>query len=140
MLRRSTSSVDTPYMIGYIVGCVKAICMERLMTRTFIQTYEFSHKWDDLGFTDEDLRRLEWEILQNPKIGAVIPGTGKLRKMRFAFSGQGKRGSSRVCYVDFVIAETVYLITIYVKNEKENLTKAECAQIKKMIDALEKNL
>ena len=58
------------------------------MTRTFIQTNEFSRNWDDLGFNDDDLRRLEWEILQNPKAGAVIPGTGKLRKLRFAFQGK----------------------------------------------------
>ena len=110
------------------------------MTRTFIQTNEFSHNWDDLGFNDDDLRRLEWEILHNPKIGPVVPGTGKLRKMRFAFPGQGKRGSSRVCYVDYVVAETVYLITIYAKNKKDTLSKAECNEIKAMIDALESSL
>ena len=110
------------------------------MTRTFIQTNEFSRNWDDLGLNDDYLRRLEWEILQNPKAGAVIPGTGKLRKLRFAFQGRGKSGSSRVCYVDFVLAETVYLITVYAKNEKDNLSKAECNQIKAMIDLLEESL
>ena len=110
------------------------------MTKTFIQTNEFSRNWDDLGLNDDDLRRLEWEILQNPKASAVIPGTGKLRKLRFAFQGRGKSGSSRVCYVDFVMAETIYLITVYAKNEKDNLSKAECNQIKAMIDLLEKSL
>ena len=109
------------------------------MTRTFIQTSEFSHNWDDLGFNDDDLRRLEWEILQNPKIGPVIPGTGKLRKMRFAFQGHGKRGSARVCYVDYVVAETVYLITVYGKSEKDNLSKAERNDIKVLIEELEKS-
>ena len=110
------------------------------MTRTFIQTSEFTHNWDDLGLNDEDLRRLEWEILQNPKVGPVIPGTGKLRKMRFAFQGKGKRGSARVCYVDYVVAETVYLITVYAKSDKDTLSKAECNQIKIMIDKLEESL
>ena len=36
------------------------------MTRTFIQTREFSLRWDDLGFTDEDLRKLELDIMQHP--------------------------------------------------------------------------
>lgn len=54
------------------------------MTRTFILTFEFEKRWKQLEFADEDLRRLELEILRDPKTGAVIRGTGKLRKMRFA--------------------------------------------------------
>ena len=110
------------------------------MTRTFIQTIEFSKNWERLGLTDNDMRRLELEILRNPQAGSVIKGTGKLRKLRFAFENEGKSGSTRVCYVDFVVKETVYLITIYPKKEKDNLTKAECNSIKKMIDILEKSL
>lgn len=110
------------------------------MTRTFIQTSEFVRNWSRLGLNDDDLRRLEMEILLNPKLGAVIPGTGRLRKMRFAFEGEGKSGSTRVCYVDFVLKETVYLITVYQKKEKDNLSKAECNEIKKMIKILEQTL
>ena len=110
------------------------------MTRSFIQTNEFIKQWEKLGLTDDDLRRLELEILQNPQVGAVVRGTGGLRKLRFSFSNQGKRSSSRVCYVDYVIYETVYLITVYSKNEKDNLSDAECNDIKKIIGALEKQL
>lgn len=110
------------------------------MTRIFIQTDEFVKNWERLGLTDDDMRRLELEILKNPKIGSVIRGTGGLRKLRFSFENKGKSGSTRICYVDFLLLETVYLITIYPKNEKDNLTKAECNNIKKMIDALEKTL
>ena len=110
------------------------------MTRTFIQTDEFIKNWERLGLTDDDLRRLELEIMKNPQVGPVIQGTGKLRKMRFAFENKGKSGSSRVCYVDFLIHETVYLITVYPKNEKDNLSKAERNAIKKFIDILEKRL
>ena len=110
------------------------------MTRTFIQTDEFIKNWERLGLTDYDLRRLELEIMKNPQVGPVIQGTGKLRKMRFAFENKGKSGSSRVCYVDFLIHETVYLITVYSKNEKDNLSKAERNEIKKFIDILEKRL
>ena len=89
---------------------------------------------------DDDLRRLELEIMKNPKIGPVMKGTGKLRKMRFAYNNTGKSGSTRVCYVDFVVHETVYLITVFPKNEKENLSKEERNNIKKLIDCLENNL
>ena len=110
------------------------------MTRTFIQTSEFVKNWERLGFTDNELRRLEWQILKDPKVGPVIRGTGKLRKMRFAFDNEGKSGSTRVCYVDFESKRTVYLITVYPKNEKDNLSKEECSNIKKLIGVLEKSL
>lgn len=110
------------------------------MTRTFIQTTEFVQNWERLGLFDQDLRRLELEILKNPKAAKVIRGTGKLRKLRFAFRNKGKSGSLRVCYVDFEAKETVYLITAYPKSEKDNLSKAECSNIKKLIAVLEENL
>ena len=69
-----------------------------------------------------------------------MQGTGGLRKLRFAFPGQGKSGSSRVLYVDFVIAEKIYLIFAYPKSEKDNLSKEERNNIKKLIERLEKTL
>lgn len=60
--------------------------------------------------------------------------------MRFAFPGKGKSGSSRVLYVDFVVAETIYLIFAYPKNEKDNLTAEERNNIKKLIERLEQCL
>jgi len=110
------------------------------MTRTFIQTEEFIKNWAHLGLDDDDLRKLELEIMKNPHVGDVIPGTGRLRKMRFPCRNMGKSGSVRVCYVDFVILDTIYLITAYSKNEKDNLSKAQCNEIRKMIDLLEKSL
>lgn len=110
------------------------------MTREFIQTKEFSKNGDRLGFVDDDLRRLELEIMKNPKAGTVIKGTGKLRKIRFPFEEKGKRGSVRVCYVDFEVCEIIYLITVYPKSEKENLTQIERNNMKKMIELLELTL
>lgn len=109
------------------------------MTRTFIQTHEFSRNWDNLGLDDEDLRLLELEIMKHPEKYPVIQGTGGLRKARIAIENKGKSGGARVCYVDFVFVETVYLITVYPKNEKDNLTKDERNEIKKVIEALKKS-
>ena len=110
------------------------------MTRTFIQTQEFLKAWEHLGFDDDDLRRLEFSIMTDPEAGSVMRGTGGLRKIRFARENAGKSGGARICYVDFVMKETVYLITAYSKNEKENLTRSQCNDIKKMIEKLEKYL
>ncbi|MCD8068651.1 MAG: type II toxin-antitoxin system RelE/ParE family toxin [Lachnospiraceae bacterium] len=110
------------------------------MTRTFIQTTEFSRNWDRLGLRDTDLRRLELQLLNNPDQFPVMKGTGGLRKMRFSLEHKGKSGGIRVCYVDFVIEEVIYLITVYPKNEKDNLSQAERNEIRKVIEAIRVSL
>lgn len=100
----------------------------------------FEKQWKDMGLNDSDLQCLQEQLLENPQIGKVIKKTGKLRKMRFALPGRGKSGSSRVLYVDFVLAETIYLIFAYSKNEKDTLTDEECNSIKKLIDRIEESL
>ena len=110
------------------------------MKRKFVMMPVFDKQWCEMGLDDNDLQSLQAELLKNPQVGNVIKGTGKLRKMRFAFQNRGKSGSSRVLYVDFVVAETIYLIFAYPKNEKDNLSQAERNNIKKLIGMLEQTL
>jgi hypothetical protein len=94
---------------------------------TFIQPASFAADWRRLGLTDEDLRALEAEIMARPDAGAVMRGTGGLRKMRFAppSLNTGKSGATRVCYVAFAGPAEVYLLAVFPKSEKANLTPAE---------------
>lgn len=110
------------------------------MTRLFIMLPEFEKQWKKMGLNDVDLKRLQYELLNNPKIGDVMQGTGGLRKIRFAFENHGKSGSARVVYVDFAIYEKIFLITAYSKNEKDNLSPAERNAVKKLIEHLENSL
>ena len=110
------------------------------MTRTFVELPIFRARWKEMGLNDEDLKRLQEELLSDPKVGAVMRGTGGVRKMRFAFEQRGKSGSVRVIYVDFEIYEKIFLITAYPKNEKDNLSDSERSEIKQMIQALENQL
>lgn len=110
------------------------------MTREFVELLIFQKKWKSLGLTDKDLKRLEEELVADPKTGDVMQGTGGVRKMRFAFEHRGKSGSIRVIYVDFEVYEKIYLITAYPKNEKDNLTKDERSEIKQLIKILESQL
>lgn len=110
------------------------------MERTFIHMPEFDRQWAEMGLNDDDLSRLQDELKRNPSVGVVMRGTGGLRKLRFAFQGKGKSGSSRVCYVDFVVFETIYLITAYPKSEKDNLSMAERNGIKQVVERLGKSL
>jgi hypothetical protein len=106
----------------------------------FFSTAVFDKQWQRMGLDDEDLRRLENEILSNPKIGAVIRGAGGLRKMRFAFEGKGKSGSARTLYVDFVAFERIYLIYAYPKGQQDNISPEEREQFKKIIEKAKKEL
>ena len=93
-----------------------------------------------MGLNDDDLARLQRELLEDPKVGPVIQGTGGVRKMRFAFEDRGKSGSARVIYVDFEVYDKIYLITAYPKNEKDNLTKEERNELRQLMDILKKQL
>ncbi len=112
------------------------------MKRTFIQTREFSARWDDLGFDDDDLRLLEVYIMSDPDRFPVMKGTGGLRKARISYGDKntGKSGGARVCFVDFAYEETTYLITVYGKNEKDNLSNSERNSIKQLLGLLKKTL
>ena len=110
------------------------------MTREFIMLPEFDKKWKQLDLTDSDLKRLQAELLTDPRIGSVMQGTGGVRKMRFAFEHKGKSGSARVIYIDFAFYEKIYLLTAYPKSEKDNLTKEERNAIKQLVERLEKSL
>jgi hypothetical protein len=106
------------------------------MTREFIMLPEFEKQWQNMNLNDSDLKRVQEELILNPQKGAVIKGTGGLRKLRVAFEKRGKSKSLRLIYVDFVVFEKIYFITAYAKNVKDNLNKEEQNVIKKMVEAL----
>lgn len=111
-----------------------------MIGRMFYSTSEFDKQWERMGLGDEDLRRLENEIANNPKVGTAIRGTGSLRKMRFAYKGRGKSGSARVLYVDFVVYERVYLIYAYPKNQQDNISSEERKELRKIIEQAKEEL
>ncbi len=100
----------------------------------------FRSRWKDLGLTDNDLLRLQNDLLNDPKVGAVMAGTGGIRKMRFAFEDRGKSGSARIIYIDFEVHEKIFLITAYTKSEKDNLTKEERNELHQLVEILKSQL
>lgn len=60
------------------------------MTRTFVELPMFQKKWKSMGLDDKDLKRLQEELISDPKVGAAMQGTGGIRKMRFAFENGAK--------------------------------------------------
>jgi len=73
-------------------------------------------------------------IAAHPTAGDLIVGTGGARKIRWSSSQhQGKRGGARVIYYYYDRSIPVFLFTAYGKNEKANLTQAECGALKVII-------
>lgn len=106
--------------------------------REFVQTHEFSKQWDDLGLSDTELRALESLLILNPESGDLIPKSGGARKLRIqVVPSKGKRSGGRVVYVDYLDLEKLYMLSVYSKAEKSNLSPSEVSQIKDTIKSIE---
>ena len=108
------------------------------MIRTFIEVPLFTKRWNEIGLGDKELQVLQILLLKDPEFGAVIEGTGGIRKIRFPYKNKGKRGSIRVCYIDFAEYEVTYLITVYAKSKQDNLSVEEKKILKKLVKTLKK--
>jgi hypothetical protein len=102
----------------------------------FIETEEFLKCWKKLGLDEEDLRELQGFLLEHPEAGDMIQGTGGVRKLRWARPGGGKSGGVRTIYVDFADKFTIWLITVFGKNEKADLGPEERKEIKSFVRRL----
>lgn len=93
----------------------------------FILLDVFDEEWSANQLDDHALNVLQLNIKANPVRYPVIPGTQGLRKIRLADPGsnRGKSGSYRVGYVSFPDHGVILLVTVWGKNEKSNLTKAD---------------
>lgn len=103
---------------------------------TFIELSGFSKRRKDL-LTDDNFRLLQESLIVNPEAGSRIEGTGGFRKLRWALPGKGKSGGVRVIYYNLVPSSgRLYLAVIYPKNEQDNLTDAQKAQLKTLTSKL----
>lgn len=90
----------------------------------FIETPVFSselHKF----LPDDDYRALQLALIFRPEQGAVIPGSGGLRKLRWALQGKGKRGGLRIIYYWEPKEELIYLLFLYPKNQQDDLSPTQ---------------
>ena len=84
---------------------------------------------------DDAFRGLQRLLMLNPEAGALIPGTGGLRKLRFGDERRrkGKRGGLRVIYYWWDAGAQFWLFTIYDKDEMSDLTTSQRETLKQMI-------
>ena len=99
----------------------------------FIEATAFTKYLYDYLSEDEYLG-LQSFLLQYPESGKVVRGSGGVRKVRWAMSGKGKSGGVRIIYYFKKQVDEIWLLTIYSKNEVENIPAHLLRQIAKEIE------
>jgi mRNA-degrading endonuclease RelE of RelBE toxin-antitoxin system len=71
--------------------------------------------------SDEQYAELQMALMANPELGAVIAGTGGVRKLRWAAPGRDKRGGYRVIYYIRRPIGIIWMLTMYPKNVADSI-------------------
>jgi hypothetical protein len=104
---------------------------------TFVETSVFTRRiagiLDDDSFAD-----FQTELARNPEKGPVLEGTGGLRKARWKLPGKGKSGGIRIIYLHLKLRGRIYLVFVFAKDESDNLTASQKAEMKKLVEAIKK--
>jgi hypothetical protein len=86
--------------------------------------------------TDSERETLVAFVGANPEAGEIISESGGVRKVRWALQGMGKRGGARVIYYYHGERLPLFLLTMYAKNRKANLSTAERNAMKRLAPVL----
>lgn len=82
---------------------------------------------------DEQYRAMQLALALRPEQGALIPGGGGLRKLRWGAEGRGKRGGVRSIYYWAVDDELCYMVYMYAKNEQGDLTATQLRALARVV-------
>ena len=92
---------------------------------TILETGAYLAAAADAGMTEDERSAVVDVLAANPTAGDIMPGCGGARKLRVAKPGKGKSGGYRVITYFGGDDLPVFLLTVFGKNERANLTKAE---------------
>lgn len=98
----------------------------------FVETPIFTRQIVE-QLNDDGYFAMQIAMILRPHIGRVIPGSGGLRKFRWAVPGSGKRGGLRVIYYWHESTETFYMLYVYAKSEREDLTAQQLRALSRLV-------
>ena len=104
---------------------------------TVIETPSFLRDAKKL-LNDDEREALISFLASTPKAGQLIKGTGGIRKIRWAREDSGKSGAHRVIYFFHCMEIPLFILNIFTKNEKANISQAERNELKKLTGILVK--
>ena len=100
---------------------------------SFIETRLFSRLVGEY-LSDDEYASLQKTLIANPQAGTLIPGSGGVRKIRWAVRGRGKRGGVRCIYYAKIREGVIWMLTIYAKNIAEDIPAHVLRKIKEEVD------
>ena len=106
--------------------------------QTVVELPEFLKKSCKLLSRSERLSIINYLAL-HPAAGDIMQGTGGIRKLRWSAQGKGKSGGVRIIYYYHNTSMPLFLLTLFGKGEKSNLTKNECNELSKFTTLLIKH-
>lgn len=83
---------------------------------------------------DDDYRKLQAALVNRPGLGAIIRGSGGLRKVRWGLPGRGKSGGVRVIYYWGVSMDILLMLLVYSKSEHDDLSAAQVKALRKVVE------
>ena len=98
-----------------------------------IETSVFTRRIKEL-MSDDEYKDLQEALVNRPDMGAIIKGTGGLRKVRWKLEGTGKSGGVRAIYYWMTEDEQIYMLYIYPKSEQEDLTPEQKKALKTIVE------
>ena len=87
---------------------------------TFIES-SFFERMLSVYLDEDEYAELQQYLIQNPEAGEVVPGSGGVRKLRWARLGMGKRGGLRIIYFVRYRPDEFWMLTLYAKAKRENI-------------------
>ncbi|HED38600.1 MAG TPA: addiction module toxin RelE [Ignavibacteria bacterium] len=106
--------------------------------QTIVELPEFLRRSDKL-LKDPERQSIINYLALHPAAGDIIQGTGGIRKLRWSAQGKGKSGGVRVIYYYHNETMPLFILTVFGKGEKANLTKAERNELAIFTSLLVKN-
>lgn len=101
----------------------------------FIETPTFTRLVTQL-LTDDEYRGMQNVLVEDPERGDLIKGGGGIRKLRHAVQGRGQSGGFRAIYYWVKDDHQIYMLVVYPKSRKDDLTDKEVAILREMVKEL----
>jgi hypothetical protein len=111
-----------------------------LVMQTVIETDAYLRAAKDAGMSGEEMTAAVDLVADNPEAGDVMQGTGGVRKVRLAGRGKGKSGGYRIVYYFGGGGIPVFLLTVFGKGERANLTQGERNALRALTATLKESL
>ena len=90
-------------------------------------------------FSSDERKAIVDRLAADPTCGVVVPGGGGIRKVRFGFGARGKSGGARIIYLFSGTDLPVFILAVFAKNEKANLSAAERNALAGIVAAMVEN-